>query len=105
MQFFPRLVFNRSGIILQPVHMPSQPIILRLQHLHLLLQRLCFFPLVLKHCQTIVAEHHAIGHNQRQYPDTYSRCLAPPAINAFFYLAGDNGQACYASIFFLCRHQ
>ena len=66
-QFFARLVLNRSRVTLQPLYMPAETAILVLKLLHLLLQAVFFGSFLLKSRDAIVAKHDAIAHPQGKH--------------------------------------
>lgn len=62
MELLASLMLNRSGVILQTIYMPPQPVILSLQQLHLLLQRASLLPFMQKNRNSVVAEDYTIRH-------------------------------------------
>lgn len=95
MQLFPSLVFNRSGIILQPVDMPFQGVVLLLQNLHLLGQSLRILLLLLVSRQAILPKHNMI-------PNTQSQCTCGNCRKAATLLVNLMQPKAYTCQFFGC---
>lgn len=81
-QRFARLVFNRTGIVLQPVNMPPQQIVLPLERSHLLVQHHLILSLLFIDRQAILAKNDMVTQRQRQYRRSPRGNLTPARIEA-----------------------
>ncbi len=92
MQLFSSFVLDRIGITLQMIDVFMQTIVFLLELLHLLLQHLCFFPLVRECSQPVMTEDHAVRHDERQECGREGGRATAPEIDAVLSSSGDLGQ-------------
>ena len=77
MKLLPCLVFNRSRIRVQPLHMTLQRFVLLRQLLQLMRQHPLIVPLFTKRRQPVMPEHNVVAKPHRQHPSRHRRNASP----------------------------
>jgi len=77
-QLFPRLMFDRTGIALEPVDVAFQQVIFTLQVLHLLVKPPRLLPFLFVDSQPIRSKDNVISDRNRQRCGSHSRSFSPP---------------------------
>ena len=72
------LMLNRTGILLQALHMAFKAAVFALQLLHLQPKVLFLFAFFRKSCHSVMSEHHPIRHAQCESASHHGSRTAPP---------------------------